>query len=427
MKQFCSFCSFLIISSCVFGQQFSLLKPATPSAAGFSAERLTRIDNTLQSWVSDQKMNGIAALIVKDGKIVYNKAFGFNDTDHKLPYRTDAIFRIASQTKAITSVAIMMLVEEGKILLTDPVSKFIPEFKNPKIINQFNEKDTSWTSIASKREITIKDLLTHTSGIGYAQIGSKQANMMYSKYGITCGIGVKEGFVLGDVIKKLGKLPLFHQPGEKFTYGLNTDVLGYVVEVVSGKTFEAFLTERLFLPLGMNDTYFYIPENKQSRLVGLYSQDSVGIKPMNEKISITNDFYKNYPTMKSGYFSGGGGLSSTLMDYAVFLQMLLNGGTYNGKQILSHNTVRMMISNQIDETVMGGDWFGLGFGLTTEKEAAGWPQNVGTFEWGGMFATTYWVDPKEKLIGLMFRNIWPTNFDAPTRFKILTYQALTNR
>jgi CubicO group peptidase (beta-lactamase class C family) len=158
MKQFCSFWAFLIISSCVFGQQFSLLKPATPSAAGFSAERLTRIDNTLQSWVTDQKMNGIAALIVKDGKIVYNKAFGFNDTDHKLPYRTDAIFRIASQTKAITSVAIMMLVEEGKILLTDPVSKFIPEFKNPKIINQFNEKDTSWTSIASKREITIKDL-----------------------------------------------------------------------------------------------------------------------------------------------------------------------------------------------------------------------------------------------------------------------------
>jgi CubicO group peptidase (beta-lactamase class C family) len=426
MKQISIFCVLLIVYGCVIGQQFAPLKSAIPSTAGFSPERLTRLDNSLQSWVSEQKMNGIAALIVKDGKIVYHKAFGFNDPAQKLPYRTDAIFRIASQSKAITSVAIMMLLEEGKILLTDPVSKFIPEFKNPKIIDQFNEKDTSWTTIPSKREITIKDLLTHTSGIGYAQIGSKQAKMMYSKYGITCGIGVKEGFILGDVIKKLGKLPLFHQPGEKYTYGLNTDVLGYVVEVVSGKTFEAFLTERLFLPLGMNDTYFYIPENKQNRLVQLYTQDSTGIKPMDKKISITDDFYRDYPTMKSGYFSGGGGLSSTLMDYAVFLQMLLNGGTYNGKQILSHNTVRMMTSNQIDETVMGGDWFGLGFGLTTEKEAAGWPQNVGTFEWGGMFATTYWVDPKEKLIGLMFRNIWPTNFDAPTRFKILTYQALTN-
>ena len=426
MKQTGIFIAVLLIFQFAIAQQKQVLTIASPTSAGFSPERLTRIDNTLQSWVTDKKMNGIAAFIAKDGKIVYQKAFGFNDVEKKSPYRTDAIFRIASQTKAITSVAIMMLVEEGKVLLNDPVSKFIPEFKNPKVIDQFNEKDTSWTAVAAKREITIKDLLTHTSGIGYAQIGSKQANAMYSKYGITCGIGVKSGFLLGDVIKKLGKLPLFHQPGEKFTYGLNTDVLGYVVEVASGKTFEAFLNERLFKPLGMIDTYFYVPKNKQYRLVSLYSQDAEGIKPMKEKITITDDFYRDYPTMPSGYFSGGGGLSSTLMDYAIFLQMLLNGGNYNGKQILSHNTVRMMTSNQIGENVMGGDWFGLGFGLTTEKEAASWPQNVGTFEWGGMFATTYWVDPKEKLIGLMFRNIWPTNFDAPTTFKIITYQALTN-
>ncbi len=426
MKQTGSIIVLFFIFHCACAQQPVILKPATPASAGFSPKRLTRIDNTLQSWITDKKMNGIAAFIAKDGKIVYQKAFGFNDVEKKSPYRTDAIFRIASQTKAITSVAIMMLVEEGKVLLNDPVSKFIPEFKNPKVIDQFNEKDTSWTTVVAKREITIKDLLTHTSGIGYAQIGSKQANAMYSKYGITCGIGLKSGFVLADVIKKLGRLPLFHQPGEKYTYGLNTDVLGYVVEVASGKTFEAFLNERLFKPLGMIDTYFYVPKNKQHRLVTLFTQDAEGIQPMKEKINISGDFYRDYPTMPSGYFSGGGGLSSTLMDYAIFLQMLLNGGTYNGKQILSHNTVRMMTSNQIGENVMGGDWFGLGFGLTTEKEAASWPQNVGTFEWGGMFATTYWVDPKEKLIGLMFRNIWPTNFDAPTTFKIITYQSLTN-
>jgi len=426
MKQAGSFIAVLLIFQFATAQHKPVLTIASPASAGFSPKRLTRIDNTLQAWVTDKKMNGIAAFIAKDGKIVYQKAFGFNDVEKKSPYRTDAIFRIASQTKAITSVAIMMLVEEGKVLLNDPVSKFIPEFKNPKVIDQFNEKDTSWTTIAAKREITIKDLLTHTSGVGYAQIGSKQANAMYSKYGITCGIGLKSEFVLGDVIKKLGKLPLFHQPGEKYTYGLNTDVLGYVVEVASGKTFEAFLKERLFKPLGMIDTYFYVPKNKQHRLVTLFTQDAEGIQPMKEKITITDDFYRDYPTMPSGYFSGGGGLSSTLMDYAIFLQMLLNGGTYKGQQILSHNTVRMMTSNQIGENVMGGDWFGLGFGLTTEKEAASWPQNVGTFEWGGMFATTYWVDPKEKLIGLMFRNIWPTNFDAPTTFKIITYQSLTN-
>jgi CubicO group peptidase (beta-lactamase class C family) len=402
-----------------------LLTKTSPSAAGFSEERIKRIDQNLQKWVDDKQMNGCVGFISKNGKIVYHKAFGFDNLEQKTPMRTDHIFRLASQTKAITSVAIMMLYEEGKLTLNDPVSKFIPEFRKPTVIEKFDLADTTWTSIPAKREITIKDLLTHTAGIGYAQIGSKEANAMYHKYGVIGGIAVP-GYKLSDVIPKLGKLPLFHQPGEKFTYGLNTDVLGYVVEVVSGMSFDQFLRTKLFEPLGMNDTYFYLPVEKRSRLVSLYQVDSTGLHMMPPVIKIVEPIDRDYPNSSGSYFSGGAGLSSTIYDYAVFLQMLLNGGTYNGKQILARNTVRMMISNNVGPTVMNGDQFGLGFGLTSEFESGSTPLNVGSFEWGGMFATTYWVDPKEGIVGLIYRNIWPTNFDAGGRFKTLTYQALAD-
>jgi CubicO group peptidase (beta-lactamase class C family) len=401
------------------------LTGSSAAAAGFSDERIKRIDQNLQKWVDDKQMNGCVGFISKNGKIIYHKAFGFDNLDKKTPMRTDHIFRLASQTKAITSVAIMMLYEEGKLSLNDPVSKFIPEFKKPNVIEKFNLVDTTWTSIPAKREITIKDLLTHTSGIGYAQIGSKEANAMYHKYGVIGGIAVP-GYKLSDIIKNLGKLPLFHQPGEKFTYGLNSDVLGYVVEVVSGMSFDKFLRTRLFDPLGMNDTYFYLPVEKKSRLVSLYQVDSAGLHMMPPVITIVEPIDRDYPNSNGSYYSGGAGLSSTIYDYAVFLQMLLNGGTYNGKQILARNTVRMMTSNNVGPTVMNGDQFGLGFGLTSEFESGSTPLNVGSFEWGGMFATTYWVDPKEGIVGLIYRNIWPTNFDAGGRFKTLTYQALAD-
>lgn len=402
----------------------TLLQKPTSPIPGVSVERLKRIDQNLQGWIDEKKMNGCVGFIAKNGKIVYQKAFGYDDASKKTPMKTDHIFRIASQTKAITSVAIMILYEEGKLTLNDPVSKFIPEFKKPTVIDKFNLADTTWTSIPAKREITIKDLLTHTSGLGYAQIGSKEANAMYHKYGVVGGIGVP-GYQLATVIKALGKLPLFHQPGEKFTYGLNTDVLGYVVEVVSGLTLDKFMAKQIFEPLGMNDTYFYLPASKKSRLVNLYQQDSSGISMMPESMNILETFYRDYPNMAGNYFSGGAGLSSTIYDYAIFLQMLLNGGSYNGKQILAKSTVRMMISNQVGPTVFGGDQMGLGFGLTSKEESASTPLSEGSFEWGGMFATTYWVDPKEGVVALFFRNIWPTNFDGGGKFKILTYQALT--
>jgi CubicO group peptidase (beta-lactamase class C family) len=410
-------------SSSTLSTSTRTLPSVNPSSEGFSVERLKRIDGAIQSWVDQKKMNGAVALIARNGKIVYNKAFGYDDVDKKIPMRTDYIFRIASQTKAITSVAVMMLFEEGKFLLNDPVYRYIPSFKDAKVIDKFNLADTTWTTIPATRQITIHDLLTHTSGIGYAQIGDKQANAMYAKNNVIGGIGV-EGYNLADVMKRLGPLPLFHQPGTKFTYGLNTDVLGYLVEVVSGMTLDEFFKKRIFEPLGMNDTYFFLPQNKYNRLVNLYTEDSTGLHMMSETITIQNKFIRDYPKMQGSYFSGGGGLSSTIYDYALFLQMMLNGGELNGKRLLSRNTVRMMTMNQIAPGVRGDQDFGLGFGIVTKKESGIYSWNEGSFQWGGMFATTYWVDPKEKLVCLIYRNIWPTSFNAPDRYKTLVYQAL---
>lgn len=396
---------------------------ATPEAGGFSSSRLTRIDTVLKEYVNKGRMNGAVAMIVHDGKVVYYKNFGYNDLDTKTPLQKDAIFRIASQTKAITSVAVMMLYEEGRFLLDDPISNYIPEFRHPRVLDKYNKADTTYTTVPAKREITIRDLLTHTSGIGYAQIGSPEANAIYAKAGVVGGIGIYDK-VLADKMKILGSLPLFHQPGEKFTYGLNTDVLGYLVELMSGMSLKDFFQKRIFEPLGMKDTYFYLPADKQKRLAMLYTEDTATRLPVKMKEKL-NDMYRDYPNMNGTYYSGGAGLSSTIYDYAIFLQMLLNGGEYNGKRLLSHNTVRMMTMNQIGDISRGPNKFGLGFGITTEKGSAVLPTQEGTFEWGGMFATTYWVDPKEKLIGLIYRNIWPTSWsNLPNLYKVLVYQAM---
>lgn len=396
------------------------------SKPALAADRVKVIDNNMQSWVDKNWISGGVGLIMRDGKLVYQKAFGFANKENKVPMRTDHIFRIASQTKAITSVAVMILYEEGYFMLDEPISKFIPAFAKPKVLDKFNEKDSSYTTIPAKREITIRDLLTHTSGIGYAQIGSKEANAIYAKNGVVGGIGVK-GINLAENINRLATLPIFHHPGEKWTYGLNTDVLGYLVEVVSGTTLDQFFKKRIFEPLGMNDTYFYLPKEKYNRLVSLYTNTNGQLKEADAITQINGSFYRDYPNMDFQMFSGGGGLSSTIMDYAIFLQMMLNGGEYNGKRILSRNTVRMMTQNQIGEINNGVNKFGLGFGITTERGSARIPTNIGTFDWGGMFATTYWVDPKERLVGLFFQNAYPTEHgDVGERFKILTYQAIND-
>lgn len=394
---------------------------------GVVTERLSRIDNVLQEYVNKNWIAGATAIVAKNGKIFYYKSIGYNDMDKKTPLANTTIYRIASQTKAITSVGIMMLYEEGKLLLDDPVSKYIPEFKNPKVIDKYNAADTTYTTVPAKREITIRDLLTHTSGIGYAQIGSPQMNAIYYKAGIIGGIGV-DNVLLGDKMKILGSLPLFHQPGEQWTYGLSIDLLGYVIEVVSGLPLNEYFRQRIFEPLGMKDTYFYLPAEKQNRLAQLYTEDAnKKLVKAPATIYLNGTFHSDYPSSKGTYFSGGGGLSSTAYDYAIFMQMLLNGGEYNGKRILSPATIRMMTSNQIGQINMwDGNKFGLGFEIVTENNKGKSPLSVGTFSWGGMFSSSYWIDPKENIVAQLFINQYPMSHgDIHEKFKAVVYQALS--
>jgi CubicO group peptidase (beta-lactamase class C family) len=429
MRKYFIYLLFLFLASGAVAQTkvSKPLQSAIPEAAGMSTERLKRIDTMLNGWVNRGRTNGAVALLIRDGKIIYHKAFGFDDEEKKMQLQTDHIFRIASQTKAITSVAVMILYEEGKLLLDDPVSRYIPEFAKPVVLDKFNAEDSSYTTVPAKSEVTIRQLLTHTSGVGYAQIGSKESNAIYGKANITAGIGTETGHSLATDMKKLGKLPLMHQPGEKWTYGLNSDLLGYLVEVISGMSLDQFFRTRIFEPLGMKDSYFNVPSSKQHRVATLYQEIFGKLAKAQPVVNYNGVFMIDYPKMNNNYFSGGAGLSSTILDYAIFLQMMLNGGEYNGNRLLSRNSVRMMTMNQIGDLVFGNNKFGLGFGITTEKGSSIIPTQVGTFEWGGAFATTYWVDPKEKLVGLLYRQIWgSTHGEAANKFKVLTYSAIND-
>ena len=424
-KHFFLFVLAILQLAVVIGQK--IVPSASPESAGFSAERLKRIDHEMNDWIEKGWMQGGTALIIRNGKIVYYKAAGYNDLDSRTPMQKENIFRIASQTKAITSVAIMILFEEGKLLLDDPVSKYIPAFKKQQVLDKFNPSDTTYTTTPAKKEITIRELLTHTSGLGYAQIGSKEANAIYAKHDLTAGLGVQEDKLL-DAMNRLAKLPLMHQPGEKWTYGLNTDLLGCLVEVISGMSLDEFFRKRIFEPLGMKDTYFLVPKEKATRLVNLYREDSTGklVKATGNMLN-GKTITPNYPLEASTYYSGGAGLSSTIYDYAVFLQMLLNNGMYNGKRILSRNAVRMMTMNQIGDLSRGDDKFGLGFQVVTERGSARTPAQAGTFSWGGAFATSYWVDPKEKMVMLFYRQLQnTTKGEVVEKFRALTYAAINN-
>lgn len=397
-----------------------VLKDASPQKVKVSAERLQRIDNMLQQSIDSGWTAGAVGFIARDGKIVYNKAFGVSNIETKSPMQTDNIFRIASQTKAIVSIAVMMLFEEGKFLLDDPVSKYIPEFAHPQVLDQFNEKDTTYTTIPARREITIRDLLTHTSGIDYSGIGSRVMGAVYAKGGIYGGFG-NDKVLIGDDVKALGRLPLGHQPGERWTYGLNVDVLGYLVEVLSGENLDQYLKKHILEPLGMNDTWFYLPPEKHDRLVKVNTEDR------NHHVVFIQQDYFNYPLLKGTYFAGGAGLSSTTRDYAIFLQMLLNKGEYKGKRLLSRRTVELITSNQIGALNRNRNKFGLGFEITTAYGQAELGISEGSFSWGGYFGTTYWADPKERLVCLLFMQQSPLSHgEIQNKFKAMVYQALND-
>lgn len=412
-----AFCSSFSLS--LFAQVINKNNKANPS---IDYQRLTRIDSLVNAYVKNDWVKGVVTIIVKDNQLVQYKGYGYADAQAKKPMTADALFRIMSQTKAITSVGIMILYEQGKLLLDDPVGNYIPEFKNQVVLDKFNAADTTYTTVPAKRNITIHDLLTHSSGIDYAAIGSSTMTAIYAKAGIPSGLGYFNADLLTQM-KKLGKLPLAFQPGERFRYGLNADLLGCLIEVISGQTLDEFFKKNIFEPLGMKDTYFNVPASKANRLATVYTEDAAQhIIPWSHTF---RDIDPDYPMMNKHYFSGGAGLTSTAFDYAIFLQMLLNGGVYNGKRILSPRSVEMMTSKQLDFSYDGTNDFGLGFEIVTEKGANLEPRNKGSFSWGGYYGTTYWADPKAKMVCLIMTQQTPNSHgDLANRITSLIYASL---
>lgn len=399
------------------------LPVADPKTVGLSSIRLSRIDSVMSGYVAEGKMPGMIALIARHGKVAYYKSFGKMDLETNKAMTKDAMFRIASMTKAITSVAVMTLYEEGHFLLTDPVSKYIPEFRNPKVVMKAATPD-SIIVVPAKSEITIRQLLNHTSGITY---GDALQSAYYKQAGMTVGLTPTAG-TIKEKITALAKLPLISHPGEEFHYGMSTDVLGYLIEVISHKTLDQFLRERLFEPLKMKDTYFTLPQNKFSRLASLYKLNK---ERKLEKVT----HYFPYPAEQT-YFSGGAGLVSTASDYVRFAQMLLNKGELEGVRILSRKTIELMTSNSIGNLYIFnpfkhngimGDKFGLGFGIRTERGVYDEVESVGMFGWDGAFYTRFWVDPKEDLVGIFLSQV-DSNWDEKLvgKFRVLVYQAIAD-
>ena len=391
-----------------------------PENQGVSSERLDRIDSYLNKAIKDNQIPGAVALIRRNNKIIYNKAFGYSDVENKIMYSTDDIFRIASMTKAVTSLAVLMLWEEGKFNLDDPIEKYIPEFKDLTILTDFNETDSTYLSKPAVNKISIRHLLTHTSGIGYGVIDSDaRFKAIYKKQGIV-DLFTTDSINIESNVKKLAQLPLHHEPGEAFTYGESLDVLGYFIEVISQKSLDVFFKERIFDPLEMKDTYFYLPKTHQDRLVPIQTKkDGFWTK-------YQGDFYDaNYPIKGAKTFlSGGAGLSSTTADYSNFLQMFLNKGSFKDKQILGKKTVELVYVNQ--NTHIPDSSIGLAFGLISEKDQAlGGKGSLGTITWGGYFNTFYFADPVENIIGILYKQTREIEEEKTNvEFSTLSFQSL---
>lgn len=416
----------LLINSCTQTgpvENPAFLIEAAAVDAGMSEERLLRIDNMINMAIEEEQIPGAVALVARNGKIVYHKAFGMANLEDGRSFQRDDIFRIASQTKAITSTAVMMLWEEGKFRLDDPISKFIPEFEDVLIFESFNEADSSFTGRPSTRPITIRHLLTHTSGIGYGMIDSDNFRKIYQKAGII------EAFTTKDVsievnIKKLAAMPLHFEPGEQFYYAMGLDVLGYLIEILSGQALDQFFKQRIFDPLGMKDSYFFLPESKYERLVPVQTwKDGSWVK-----YTYSPFFDPDYPIKGAkSLFSGGGGLSSTVRDYAMFLQMYLNNGELNGNRLLSRTTVQLIMLNHIgDLWGDSGNYHGLAFGVVDKGgDAQGGRGSVGTFDWGGYYNTQYFADPVENVIGILMKQTVEIPMDETGwKFRQLVFQAI---
>jgi CubicO group peptidase (beta-lactamase class C family) len=422
IRLFCLLFTIISISQTPSALKSPVLAEADAKDVGMSTERLSKIDAMISEEVTKGNIPGAVALIARNGKIVFHKAYGMANNEAKISMEKDGVFRIASQTKAITSTAVMMLWEEGKFQLDDNISKYIPEFGESQILDTYNEADGTYTTKPAENQITIRDLLTHTSGIGYGVIdGDERFKKIYAKAGIT-DLFTTEKITISESVKKLAKLPLHHEPGEAFTYSEGLDVLGYFIEVISGVPFDEFLKTRIFEPLNMKDTWFYQPKENYNRLVAVQKKE-------NDKwIKYPVTFYDtDYPIKGAKtFFSGGAGLSSTAKDYVIFLQMYLNEGELNGVRLLSRTTVRSILGNQIGAIWDGPKHHGLAFSVVNEKgEISGGLGSEGTFEWGGYFNTQYFADPKEKVIGILMKQTQgPVNDSTGWKFKQMLFSSI---
>jgi CubicO group peptidase (beta-lactamase class C family) len=401
------------------------LPKASPKSVGLSQDRLDRITAVMQKHVDDGLLAGAVAMVAREGKVAYFQSVGMQDREKKIAMNSGTIFRIASMSKAITSVAVMMLYEEGKLMLSDPVSKFIPEFADVKVLAP-GDASAQDGVVAAKRPITVRHLLTHTSGLTYQW--DERVGKLYAEAGITHGL-IQDADLLADDMKKLARIPLVHQPGEAFTYSLSTDVLGRVVEVASGMPFDEFLSKRVFAPLKMNDTGFRLPEGKVSRLAAVYAADpNGGIARLPDSV-IGEGAMKatvTYPYEGThNYCSGGGGLCSTVPDYARFIQMMLNKGELDGVRLLGRKTVELMTADQVGD-LNPGSGFGLGFGITRNLRE-GELTSVGAYRWGGYWYTTFFIDPAEKMIGVCMAQISPSGkATLNDQFEALAHQAIVD-
>ena len=391
---------------------------ANPKGTYLDLERLKIIDDLVTADIKENKIPGAVVLVGNENEIIFEKAYGIKNPETNENYNVDDIFRIASMTKAITSIAVLKLWEEGKIGLDDPIEKYIPKFENIEILESFNIEDTSYSTKISTKKITIRQLLTHTSGIGYGFIdGNKSIKAIYHKKkqsfmknGVLCFCD--EDVTIGETIENLADVPLHHEPGERFTYGIGLDVLGYMIEIVSGKKLDTFFRDEIFTPLEMNDTYFYLPSDKENRLVPVLT------KKEDEWVIFKDErFNVNYPIEgKRKFFAGGCGLSSTVQDYYKFLTVFLNDGKFKGKSFISKQTNDLIFQNQLPESF--GFGVSLAFGVVLEKDLKnGGTGNTGTISWGGYWNTSFFADPKDKYIGLIYKQTQNIQDDSSDLFR----------
>ncbi len=408
----------------VSGMAAQVLPRVAPEDVGLSPKRLARIDVIMREHVDQKKIAGAVTLVARRGKIAHFGVYGHANVEENQPMKEDTIFRIASMTKPITSTAVMMLYEEGKFLLSDPVSKYIPEFQNQMVLP--GPEASNNYRVPANRPMTIRHLLTHTSGLTYGDHGLQE---LYRAYDISTGLG-PSNLTIGEMVKRLGKLPLAFHPGERYNYGLSVDVLGALVEVWSGMTLAEFFNRRILGPLEMKDTHFYLPDSKVERLASVYRrEEGKPIEPSPEfPAGEDGPISTAYPYKgPRKLYAGGAGLCSTVIDYARFAQMILNGGEFGGRRLLSPPTVNLMTMDHAGKIVNNGaaPSFGLGFYVDSTKRGFTELTTEGAHGWGGYWYTTFFISPEEELIGVAMAQLQPTGgLTLNDKFKVLAHQAI---